>query len=96
MTELKALQITSAINQLIRNKQRAEQPARPVEHIGAVLCCVNHPDLRWNCKGMAWTEGEPGYYNGSRHIFFFGNEEGEYVRECQCPGSDLRLHHWVG
>jgi hypothetical protein len=89
MTELQALQIESAIMQLARNKERSAQPPPRKSH--AILTCANHPDLRWSCKSIAWSEGDPGCYNGSRNIFFFGNAEGEYVRECQCPGRDLRL-----
>jgi hypothetical protein len=69
----------------------------------AILNCVNHPKLRWRCKDMAISgEGEARYYNGSRNIFFFGEEEdsvlgytmvknGEIIEECQCPASDLRV-----
>ena len=61
------------------------------------LTCKNHPDLRWMCKSVAWTDS--GGYNGSRNIFFVGKlttsgdyspvEGDEVVMECSCPTSDL-------
>jgi hypothetical protein len=35
-----------------------------------ILTCKNHPDLRWSCKEIAFTEGYG--YNGSRNITFDG------------------------
>ena len=42
--------------------------------IHRILTCKNHPDLRWSCKDIAWTENADGtgYYNGQRNIFFDG------------------------
>ena len=34
------------------------------------LTCKNHPNLRWQCKSIAYSEGYG--YNGSRNIFFNG------------------------
>ena len=72
-----------------------------MEHVK--LTCKNHPDLRWQCKSIAFTEGKG--YNGQRHIFFEGIVrkenaprvwgwdviDGELVNtlECDCPPSDL-------
>ena len=71
-----------------------------------VLTCRNHPNLRWSCKDVAWSEG----YNGSRRLFFKGEPsgkgmyddgsgldcahvraDGSLVEECDCPTSDLVL-----
>lgn len=72
--------------------------------IHRILTCKNHPDLRWSCKDIAWTEGERGGYNGTRSIFFNGTPSGRgmfadgsgldcdfAVAECSCPVSDLIL-----
>ncbi len=68
-----------------------------------ILTCKNHPELRWSCKDIAWTNG----YNGSRGFFYKGIPSGEgmfddgsgldcvkvvdgiYVEECACSTSDL-------
>jgi hypothetical protein len=71
-----------------------------------ILTCRNHPDLRWSCKDIAWTEGHG--YNHSRHLFFNGtpkrNDDGSPkmysdnsglectgAAECECPASALIL-----
>jgi hypothetical protein len=42
-----------------------------------ILTCKNHPELRWSCKDIAWTETETGgFYNGCRSIFFNGTPDG--------------------
>lgn len=41
----------------------------------AILTCMNHPNLRWSCKHIAFTEGHG--YNGMRHIFFNGEPDGK-------------------
>ncbi len=56
------------------------------------LTCKHHPNLRWVCNGVAWSD-EYGY-NGSRNIFFCGsiNEPVTFVNmtmECDCSASDL-------
>lgn len=60
------------------------------------LTCKNHPNLRWSCKEIAFTEGYG--YNGMRNIFFNGDLNGEtgelterftWSMECACPASDL-------
>lgn len=38
-----------------------------------ILTCKNHPDLRWSCKEIAFTDGFG--YNGSRSIFFNGEPD---------------------
>lgn len=60
------------------------------------LTCKNHPELRWQCKSVAYTEGYG--YNGARSIFFNGRHLGGHayncdtnVRECDCPPTDLIL-----
>lgn len=46
--------------------------------IHRILTCKNHPNLRWSCKEIAWTEtADGGYYNGMRSIFFNGETTGE-------------------
>jgi hypothetical protein len=40
-----------------------------------ILTCKNHPNLRWSCKEIAFSD-EYGY-NGTRHIFFNGEPNGE-------------------
>lgn len=66
-----------------------------------MLTCCNHPDLRWHCKEIAFSEG--GGYNGCRNIFFAGfkldkpgtwpysiqRAPGEFAEECKCPPEDL-------
>ncbi len=47
------------------------------------LTCKHHPDLRWSCKEIAWTD--TGGYNNCRNIFFLTDD----VSECTCPASDL-------
>lgn len=54
-----------------------------------ILTCKNHPNLRWNCKEIAYTPGKG--YNGQRSIFFNGAEDDESLPECPCPPSDLIL-----
>lgn len=39
-----------------------------------ILTCKNHPNLRWSCKEIAYTEGYG--YNGARSIFFNGEPSG--------------------
>lgn len=39
-----------------------------------ILTCRNHPELRWSCKEVAFSEGYG--YNGSRNIFFNGVPSG--------------------
>lgn len=54
-----------------------------------ILTCKNHPELRWQCKSIAFT---PGYgYNQSRNIFYNGHVDGSYPIECPCPPTDLEL-----
>jgi len=72
-----------------------------------ILTCKNHPDLRWNCKEIAWSSEQ---YNGLRHLFFDGtptdkgmyadssgldcswlDRHGNIVEECACPVTDLIL-----
>ena len=54
------------------------------------LTCKHHPELRWQCKSIAFT---PGYgYNGCRNIFFLGNPDNDgRGLECSCPPTDLIL-----
>jgi len=60
------------------------------------LTCKNHPELRWQCKSIAFT---PGYgYNGARHIFYNGavlaskpHPDAPDPPECTCPSTDLVL-----
>lgn len=72
-----------------------------------ILTCKNHPNLRWSCKDIAWTEGKG--YNGSRSIFFNGAPSGQgmyedgsgldcttfvdgrIVHECDCKSDQLVL-----
>jgi len=72
-----------------------------------VLTCKNHPELRWSCKDISWTDGHG--YNGKRHLFFKGTPSGEgmhsdgsgldcirvkdgvLVVECECSPADLVL-----
>lgn len=45
-----------------------------------ILTCKNHPELRWGCKDIAWTEAhgdKPAFYNGQRSIFFLGTPSGK-------------------
>lgn len=51
------------------------------------LTCINHPELRWSCKGIAVTDGK---YNGSRNIFFLPSMNAPGTEECDCPSADLR------
>jgi hypothetical protein len=37
------------------------------------LTCLNHPNLRWQCKSIAVNS--IGQYNGARNIFFLGSAE---------------------
>lgn len=59
------------------------------------LTCKNHPNLRWQCKSIAFTEGYG--YNGARNIFFNGEAvEGKDwdfnpAAECSCKATDLIL-----
>ena len=70
-----------------------------------ILTCKNHPELRWSCKEIAFTDKYG--YNGARNIFFDGTpdgkgmyhdgsglscthvKDGKAVTECSCPSSDL-------
>lgn len=61
------------------------------------LTCVNHPQLRWTCKSIAWTPTMG--YNGQRNIFFQGLQDGSYVPECTCSAELLKLapeDRWYG
>jgi hypothetical protein len=40
-----------------------------------LLTCKNHPNLRWGCKEIAFTD--EGGYNGERNIFFWGEPSGK-------------------
>lgn len=40
-----------------------------------ILTCKNHPNLRWGCKEIAFSD--EGGYNGSRNIFFRGEPSGK-------------------
>ena len=58
-----------------------------------ILTCRHHPELRWQCKSIAFS---PEYgYNGLRNIFFLGvhTESGNQWQaehtECSCPPTDL-------
>ena len=53
------------------------------------LTCINHANLRWQCKEIAVNA--IGQYNGARNIFYNGNLDGLYPPECSCPASDLRF-----
>lgn len=44
-----------------------------------LLTCRNHPNLRWGCKEVAFSD-EHGY-NGSRSIFFWGEPNGKGLFE---------------
>lgn len=37
------------------------------------LTCLNHPELRWQCKSIAVNS--KGQYNGARNIFYLGSVE---------------------
>ena len=37
------------------------------------LTCLNHPNLRWQCKSIAVNS--EGRYNGARNIFYLGTVE---------------------
>lgn len=37
------------------------------------LMCLNHPNLRWQCKSIAVNN--IGQYNGARNIFFLGSHK---------------------
>jgi len=70
-----------------------------------ILTCKNHPNLRWSCKDIAWSDG----YNQCRSLTFDGTpsgkgmygdgsgldcvrvKDGEIVQECNCAASDLIL-----
>ncbi len=70
-----------------------------------IMTCKKHPDLRWSCKEIAWTDGVG--YNNKRHLFFNGTpsgkgmyydgsgldctevKDGVLVVECDCPAKDL-------
>lgn len=72
-----------------------------------ILTCKKHPDLRWSCKEITWTDGAG--YNHKRNLFFNGTpsgkglhsdgsgvdciyvKDGVVVEECKCPASDLIL-----
>lgn len=72
-----------------------------------ILTCKNHPELRWSCKDIAWSDGYG--YNGKRNLFFNGTpsgkgmfydgsglectkvKDGALVDECECPPKDLIL-----
>lgn len=44
-----------------------------------LLTCKNHPNLRWGCKEVAFSDA--GGYNGSRNIFFWGEPTGKGLFE---------------
>lgn len=70
-----------------------------------ILTCKNHPNLRWSCKEIAFSDGYG--YNGSRNIFFNGEPtgkgmfadgsgldcdtfvNGQWIEECKCSARDL-------
>ncbi|KKM96915.1 hypothetical protein LCGC14_1173250 [marine sediment metagenome] len=72
-----------------------------------ILTCKNHPELRWSCKEIAWTEGVG--FNNNRSLFFKGIPSGEgmfddgsgldciqvkdekLVEECACSARELIL-----
>ena len=54
-----------------------------------VLTCINHTNLRWQCKEIAVNA--IGQYNGMRNIFYIGSLDGSYYPECSCRVSDLRF-----
>lgn len=72
-----------------------------------IMTCKNHPDLRWSCKHIAWSDGHG--YNGSRAIYFRGTPSGKgmfsdnsgldcirvkngiVIEECSCSVRDLIL-----
>ena len=72
-----------------------------------ILTGKNHPNLRWSCKEIAWTDGFG--YNRKRHIFFNGTPSGRgmfddgsgldctkvkddvFVEECVCDSHNLIL-----
>lgn len=65
-----------------------------------MLCCKNHPDLRWCCKAIAWSPSKnpetprAGHYNGARNIFFFGlrtPEEPMGTQLVRDPSGSLQL-----
>lgn len=39
-----------------------------------ILTCKNHPQLRWSCKEIAFTEGLG--YNGARSLSYIGTPDG--------------------
>lgn len=52
-----------------------------------LLTCKQHPNLRWSCKEIAFTD--EGGYNGARSIFFNGEllangKCDENATECSC------------
>lgn len=55
-----------------------------------ILTCKNHPELRWGCKDIAWSqsdsEGRSGGYNGARQLFYKGVPSG---RGMYADGSGL-------
>lgn len=68
-----------------------------------ILMCKNHPDLRWSCKEIAFTDKHG--YNNSRNLFFIGKGpwkfyedfsgiepidfHNKFAQECDCPPSFL-------
>ena len=54
-----------------------------------ILTCKNHPDLRWQCKSIAFDKWQG--YNGARHIFYNGAIDGSTPPECSCKSSALVL-----
>lgn len=70
-----------------------------------ILTCKNHPELRWSCKEIAFSDDLG--YNGMRNIFFDGIpdetgmyadgsglscttvKDGKIIKECTCPSEDL-------
>ncbi len=69
-----------------------------------ILTCKNHPNLRWSCKEIAVTNGRyngsrniffngapsgEGMYSDGSGLHCTEVVDGQYVRECTCPGSDL-------
>lgn len=65
-----------------------------------IMTCVNHTDRIWSVKQEGISAGR---YNEQRNIFYFGSAPFEpfsdgsgfrglgALRECPCPGSDLRV-----
>lgn len=60
------------------------------------LACEDHPHMRWSCKRIALSEDAGGKFrwNGSRHLFFKGVNDGHETKpsigpECDCSWTKL-------